>query len=84
RRHPDAPRRITVLYLREGVVMCADVVNNPSEFAVAKKLITTGVSVDRDALADPDVALKTALTVTGQGAKVDRVASTTVGSIRAS
>lgn len=61
RQDPSKPRRITVLYLQNDRVICADVVNNPADFAVAKKLIMAAAPVDRSALADIRVPLKAAL-----------------------
>jgi 3-phenylpropionate/trans-cinnamate dioxygenase ferredoxin reductase subunit len=61
RHDPAIPRRISTLYLRGGALISADVVNNPAEFAAAKKLITSGMAVDTAALADPAIALRSAL-----------------------
>jgi len=56
---PRAGRQLTVLYLRGDVVVAADVVNRPADFAAAKRLIAAGHAVDSRRLADPDVPLKT-------------------------
>ena len=68
RRDENVRRKITTLYLRDGIVISADVVNNPAEFAAAKKLITSATPVDTDALADPRVGLKAALAPSRQSA----------------
>ncbi|MFE9327539.1 NAD(P)/FAD-dependent oxidoreductase [Nocardia sp. NPDC052278] len=58
RRDPAAGRRLTVLYLREDVVVAADVINHPADFATAKRLIAAGRPIDPARAADPDIALK--------------------------
>jgi len=57
RRSPDG-RRLCALYLRNCVIVAADIVNSPAEFAAAKKLVAAGIPIDPQALADPSVALK--------------------------
>ncbi|WP_137129989.1 FAD-dependent oxidoreductase [Rhizobium sp. FY34] len=47
-------RKLTVYYLRKGVLSAADVVGSPADFAVAKKLIANGAVVDPVLLADPN------------------------------
>ena len=45
-------------YLRDGKLVAIDCINSIKDFMAAKKLITTGVVLDRARLADPAVALK--------------------------
>jgi 3-phenylpropionate/trans-cinnamate dioxygenase ferredoxin reductase subunit len=53
-----AGRQLTVLYLQGEVVIAADVVNKPADFAAAKRLISARVAVDPEELADSDRPLK--------------------------
>ncbi|MET0716016.1 MAG: oxidoreductase C-terminal domain-containing protein, partial [Mycetocola sp.] len=57
----ESPRQICVLYLREDVLIAADVVNSSSDFAIAKRLIASGKPVDLETIQDPAVSLKTLL-----------------------
>lgn len=54
-------RRFTAFYLLDGVLVAANSVNLPRDVRYARKLIESGARVDRDALADPAVPLKTLL-----------------------
>ncbi len=57
----DEPRKITVLYLRNGALIAADVVNNTADFATAKRLVASGQIVDRNLLGDLAMPLKALL-----------------------
>lgn len=61
-------RAITVFYLRDGVVVAADVVNRPADFAAAKKLVSAAAVVDPVLLADTSVPLRTLVSATRQSA----------------
>lgn len=58
---PERDRKITVFYLRAGEVRAAEVVSNPRDFAMAKKLVTQRAVVDPARLADPSIPLKEVL-----------------------
>ena len=60
-RGDPAARKFTVAYLKEGRVTALDCVNNTRDYAQGRRLIEARREVDRAALADPDVALKTLL-----------------------
>jgi 3-phenylpropionate/trans-cinnamate dioxygenase ferredoxin reductase subunit len=51
-------RRFVAFYLRDEVVVCANAVNSPRELRFARRLIEQGKPVPAEALADPDVPLK--------------------------
>lgn len=55
---PHEGRSFSAFYLCEGRVIAADCVNRPSDFLVAKKLISEGCSPDPQDLADLDRTLK--------------------------
>ena len=59
RGEPAKGRTLAVFYLREGVLRAADVVSNPRDFALARKLVAAEVRVDAEALADVSVPLNT-------------------------
>ncbi|WP_245672239.1 NAD(P)/FAD-dependent oxidoreductase [Nocardia anaemiae] len=61
-------RAITVFYLRDGVVVAADVVNRPADFAAAKKLVSANAVVDPVLLADTSIPLRTLVSATRQSA----------------
>ncbi len=48
-------------YLSEGKIVAVDAVNSPKEFMVAKQLF--GLTVDPEALTDPEVDLKSLIPV---------------------
>ncbi|MFD0094666.1 oxidoreductase C-terminal domain-containing protein, partial [Bacillus cereus] len=55
---PDHDRAISVFYLRDGEVRAAEVVSNPRDFAMAKRLVSQRAKVDPSGLADSAVSLK--------------------------
>jgi len=57
---PDS-RSFSVVYLRDGRVAALDCVNATRDYAQGRRLIEARSEPDRDALADPDVALKSLL-----------------------
>lgn len=57
---PDS-RSFSVVYLREGRVAALDCVNSTRDYAQGRRLIEARCEPDLDALADPEVALKTLL-----------------------
>lgn len=58
---PERDRTITVFYRRAGEVRAAEVVSNPRDFAMAKKLVAQRAVVDPARLADPCIPLKEVL-----------------------
>lgn len=60
-RGDPADRRFSLIYLRRGRVIASDCVNMVKDYVDARRLIESGAIVDRDALADPAVSLKTLL-----------------------
>lgn len=55
-------RKFTVVYLKEGRPIAFDCVNNTKDYVQGRKLIESGVeAVDLDALADPEIPLKSLL-----------------------
>ena len=54
-------RSFSVVYLRDGRVAALDCVNATRDYAQGRRLIEAQSEPDRDALADPEVALKTLL-----------------------
>ena len=57
---PDS-RSFSVVYLREGRVAALDCVNATRDYAQGRRLIEARCVPDVDALADPEVALKSLL-----------------------
>ena len=57
---PDS-RSFSVVYLRDGRVAALDCVNATRDYAQGRRLIEARSEPDVDALADPDIALKTLL-----------------------
>ncbi len=57
---PDS-RSFSVVYLREGRVAALDCVNATRDYAQGRRLIEARSEPDRDALSDPEVALKSLL-----------------------
>ena len=51
-------RRFVAFYLLDGAVVCANAVNSPRELRLARRLIEQGKPVSAEALADPDIPLK--------------------------
>jgi len=66
---PDDGRELTVLYLRGQVVIAADAVNRPADFAAARRLIAAGTPVDVDVLRDSDVPLRSLATTATKGSR---------------
>ena len=61
-RGDPADRKFTVVYLKEGRPIAFDCVNNTKDYVQGRKLIESGVeAVDLDALADPEIPLKSLL-----------------------
>jgi 3-phenylpropionate/trans-cinnamate dioxygenase ferredoxin reductase subunit len=58
RGNPTTDHKFVVLHLRNGRVTCAEVINDPAGFAVAKRLITVGKPVDPAAVRDLERPLK--------------------------
>jgi 3-phenylpropionate/trans-cinnamate dioxygenase ferredoxin reductase subunit len=61
RAHPEHDRKIAAFYLAEGVLIAADIVGAPGDFAVSRKLVESRTMIDPAALADPDRPLRTFL-----------------------
>ena len=57
---PDS-RSFSIVYLREGRVAALDCVNATRDYAQGRRLIEARSEPDRDALADPEIALKSLL-----------------------
>uniref|UniRef100_A0A8J7VY05 FAD-dependent oxidoreductase n=1 Tax=Coralloluteibacterium stylophorae TaxID=1776034 RepID=A0A8J7VY05_9GAMM len=51
-------RAFVQFHLRDGVVVAADAVNRPQEFALARRMVTEGARPDPQKLGDPAMALK--------------------------
>ncbi|MGW6332929.1 NAD(P)/FAD-dependent oxidoreductase [Nocardia rhamnosiphila] len=54
----ERDRTISVFYIRNGEVRAAEVVSNPRDFAMAKKMVTQRVAVDLIKLADNSIPLR--------------------------
>jgi len=50
--------KFSVVYLRQGVVIAVDTVNNVRDFAQGKALVSAKTAVDRDRLLDKNLSLK--------------------------
>jgi 3-phenylpropionate/trans-cinnamate dioxygenase ferredoxin reductase subunit len=48
-------RSFVVYYLKNGELLAADCVNRPKEFMAARRMLTQGVAVDPDKLADESI-----------------------------
>ena len=57
-----AAKAFSVWYLREGTLRAVDAINDPAAFAIGRKLLMTGASVDADALGDLNRDLKSLIT----------------------
>jgi len=57
-RGDPATRSFTVIYLKEGAVIALDCVNKVKDYVQGKKLVESRAVIDRDVLADDEVALK--------------------------
>lgn len=60
---PSSGRSLAVFYLQDGVLRAADVVSNPRDFALARRLVAAEACVDPALLADSCVPLNTLLGV---------------------
>ena len=58
-RGDPATGHFAVVYLRESTVVALDCVNNVKDYVQGRGLVESRATVDRLALADPDIALKT-------------------------
>ncbi|QZD94024.1 NAD(P)/FAD-dependent oxidoreductase [Qipengyuania gelatinilytica] len=57
-RGDPAERKFSLVYLKEGVVIALDCVNNTRDYAQGRKLVMGRAEVDPDLLADTETALK--------------------------
>ena len=57
-RGDPAEKRFAVWYLKDGKALAVDAINDAASFAMGKRLITTGASVDAKKLGDVSVDLK--------------------------
>ena len=57
-RGDPAEKKFAVWYLKDGKALAVDAINDPASFAMGKRLITTGASLDSKKLADVSVDLK--------------------------
>lgn len=57
----DGGRKFSAFYLKGGNVIAVDAINSPQEFMVGKQIITRRVTIDRAALEDPGVPIKSQL-----------------------
>ncbi|MEM8572107.1 MAG: FAD-dependent oxidoreductase [Pseudomonadota bacterium] len=60
-REGSRPGSFSVFYLSGGALRAVDAVNAPADFMAGKRLIATGMPVDAERLADPQVAVKSLL-----------------------
>jgi 3-phenylpropionate/trans-cinnamate dioxygenase ferredoxin reductase subunit len=60
RGEPD-DERFSVLYYRQGQLLAVDAVNNPVDYMVVRKALTTGASIPAEAAADASRSLKSLL-----------------------
>jgi 3-phenylpropionate/trans-cinnamate dioxygenase ferredoxin reductase subunit len=63
RPHPGQDRKLEVFYLKASKLIAADIVGAPGDFALSRKLVESKTVLDMDALADPDVPLRSFLAV---------------------
>jgi 3-phenylpropionate/trans-cinnamate dioxygenase ferredoxin reductase subunit len=54
---PKADSRFTVWYLKAGVLVAADAVSSPRDFAAARKLVGSGARVPASVLGDTSVPI---------------------------
>ncbi len=57
-RGDPADKKFSVVYLREGVVIALDCVNNTKDYVQGRKLVMARAEVDPEVLADSAVPLK--------------------------
>lgn len=55
---PERDRAISVFYLRNDVIQAAEVLSNPRDFAIARKLVGQRTVVSKENLADCSIPLK--------------------------
>jgi 3-phenylpropionate/trans-cinnamate dioxygenase ferredoxin reductase subunit len=60
RGEPDS-ERFSVLYYRQGELLAVDAVNNPVDYMVGRKALTSGATIDAARAADPATPLKSLL-----------------------
>lgn len=58
---PGNGRKFSVFYLRHDRVIAVDAVNSPQEFMIGKQIISRQLAVDRTALGDPQVPVRSLL-----------------------
>lgn len=58
---PERGRSLSVFYVRDGEVRAAEIVSNPRDFAIARKLVTQRAVVTPARLADTSIPLKEVL-----------------------
>jgi 3-phenylpropionate/trans-cinnamate dioxygenase ferredoxin reductase subunit len=63
RPRPGQDRKLEVFYLEASKLIAADIVGAPGDFALSRKLVESKTVLDREALADPDVPLRSFLAV---------------------
>jgi len=61
RGEPREGRKLAAFYFNRGKLIAVDAVNSPQEFMIGKQLITRQIKVDRIALADSAVPMKSLL-----------------------
>ena len=57
----DAGRSFAAFYFKGDKLLAVDAVNSPREFAMARMLLTKGKSLDKQKIADVELALKDAV-----------------------
>ena len=57
-RGDPAEKKFAVWYLKDGKALAVDAINDPASFAMGKRLITIGASIDAKKLGDVNVDLK--------------------------
>lgn len=57
----SAECRFSAFYLKEGRVIAVDAVNSPQDFMMGKRLVSAGILIDRQQLADTEVSLRSLL-----------------------
>ncbi len=61
RGNPDDGRSFAAFYFKGDKLLAVDAVNSPREFAMARMLLTKGKSLDKQKIADVELALKDAV-----------------------
>ncbi|MGC9537401.1 NAD(P)/FAD-dependent oxidoreductase [Streptomyces sp. UG1] len=65
RPNPGHDRKLEVFYLEAGKLIAADIVGASGDFAFSRKLVESKTVLDPEALADPDVPLRSFLALAG-------------------